>query len=411
MPKKMSEANRKMESGSGKPYAAAWSAQWDPAAGGIPPALFTLAAGLNPGAGNKAWMRRKFEDRQKALFDNVPEIAWIKDRDGRFIAASALFADACGMPHEELIGKTDWDIWPRELAEKYTAQDKKVVDSGRPIRAAVSSNGKNGANRWSEIVRTPVLDHDGAVLGTLGIARDISAHKEAASHLRRVARKVMRAREEEKKKISNLLHDELGSLIMRLDSSLSLMAAELRGKGAACVLGRIKGTKRTVRELAARIRDICFDIRPPAMGVSGLAGAVAELARRVAVCTAVKICCDIRLADEKKIDDLVKIIIYRIVQESLNNAVKHSAAKTVKISAGSSGGRLKLSISDDGKGFDPDSPPALKIEPALGLRIMREEAESVCAVLSVDSIPGFGTVVRGDFPFQPCAGGDASYAD
>ncbi|MBI4350610.1 MAG: ATP-binding protein [Elusimicrobia bacterium] len=225
-----------------------------------------------------------------------------------------------------------------------------------------------------------------------------------SGRLRQAARQVLRAREEEKKRISNFLHDELGSLIMLLNSSLALARREALESGPEAAAARIEEAKKAARELAGALRRICFDIRPPAMEVSGLAGAVSELAARTERCTEVKVRCVLRLDGEKRLDGLAKIMAYRIVQEALNNAVKHSGARSVRIALNCAGGRLKLSVADDGRGFDADDPGFLNRHPALGLRIMREEAESLYASLSVESAPGFGTVVKGVFPPGPGRG-------
>lgn len=373
-----------------------------------------LAAGPQPGLFPRSCVR-SFLNRAGAgrsgrplnggspLFSDVPELAWVKDREGRFISASAAFAGACGLGHRELIGKTDWELWPRKLAARHARRDAKVLSSGLPDRA-VSAAADDGGRR-TEVIRAPLFGRDGRVLGTLGIARDISAHERAAGQLRQVARKVIRAREDEKKRISNFLHDELGSLIMLLNSSLALARQEA-AEGGPAAAARIEEAKKAARELAGTLRRLCFDIRPPAMGVSGLAGAVTELADRTQRCTEVKVRCDLGLSGEKKLDGLVKIMAYRIVQEALNNAVKHSGARSVKIALRCAGGKLKFSVSDDGKGFDADAAGAGDRHPTLGLSIMREEAESMCAALSVESAPGFGTVVKGEFPPGPARGGE-----
>lgn len=335
-------------------------------------------------------------DRQRTIFDNAPEVAWVKDGEGRFVAASPMFAAACGVPQRRLIGRTDWDIWPGEVAARHAAQEKKVVGSAAPDRTVISSEGPDGAAKWTEIVRTPIVGGDGQIIGTLGIARDVSPYKLAASRLRWVSRQVIRAREEEKKKISNLLHDEIGSLIMRLGTALYL-AGEQSGCGGGAGM---KEAKAMVKELASSVRNICFEIRPPALGVLGLAGALAEMIGRFSQCTGASVYSDVRLADDKKIDGLVQIISYRIIQEALNNAVKHSSAKRVRVGAWISAGRLKFSVNDDGKGFDADA-AGEEGGPTLGLRIMREEAESVSGEVAVTSSPGFGTTVSGDFPLRP----------
>ena len=401
MTKKISEDVAGGTGAGGKTVPAVGTAEPGAAAPWRQAALFGLDGGLAAGLarGGKAEERKKLKGREKALFGNVPEVAWVKDREGRFVTASGMFAEACGVSQRDLIGKTDWDIWPRELAERYTAHDKKVIDSGKPESISFSSPGPDGQDRWVEVVNTPIVGEDGRVLGTLGISRDISAYKQAASRLQRVSRQVIMAREEEKKKISNMLHDEVGSLIMRINAALFLVEEELGVRPPGRALTRIREAKATVGDLAAAIRGICFDIRPPSLAVLGLGGAVTELIRRLGLCTETKIDCDTSLLDEKKSEDLVKIIVYRIIQEALNNALKHAAAKTVKVKLSSSGGRLRFSVSDDGKGFDADK-PAGKRRPTLGLRIMREEAESVGAVVAVSSQPGFGTVISGDFPLR-----------
>ena len=96
--------------------------------------------------------------------------------------------------------------------------------------------------------------------------------------------------------------------------------------------------------------------------------------------------------DEKRIDDLGKFIVYRIVQEALNNAVKYSGAAEVRVSVRSSGGRLAFSVSDDGKGFDPAA-TAQDSWRHYGLKTMRERAESVGGSLHIWSEPGGGTRV------------------
>lgn len=365
-------------------------------------ALFGLG-GADTGvlsSGGKAEQRKKLKGREKALFGNVPEVAWVKDRQGRFVTVSGMFAEACGVSQRDMVGKTDWDIWPRELAERYTAHDKKVIDSGQAASISFSSPGPDGLDRWIEVVNTPIVGEDGEVLGTLGISRDVSAYREAASRLQRVSRQVILAREEEKKKISNMLHDEVGSLIMRINAALCLVEEELGDKPPGSALTRIREAKNTVGDMAAAIRCICYDIRPPSLAVLGLGGSVTELVRRLGLCTETRIDCDTEHMDERKGEDLVKIIVYRIIQEALNNALKHAGARTVKVRLASSSGRLRFSVSDDGRGFDENKAAAGKKKPTLGLRIMREEAESVCAEISISSQPGFGTVVSGDFPLR-----------
>jgi len=71
---------------------------------------------------------RKIQRQQRALLDNIPDMAWIKDKQSRFIATNEALARTVGRTPEEMIGKTDFDFVPRELAERYLADDKQVME-------------------------------------------------------------------------------------------------------------------------------------------------------------------------------------------------------------------------------------------------------------------------------------------
>ncbi|MGA3112868.1 MAG: PAS domain S-box protein [Syntrophobacteraceae bacterium] len=119
-----------------------------------------------------------------AILENQPGLVWLKDEEGRFLAVNQAFARSCGMVRpEEVLGKTDLDIWPRELAEKYRNDDKAVMTSGAPIAVEEAINDR-GEMKWFETFKTPVLNEDGQVLGTCGYARDVTERKQAEEALR-----------------------------------------------------------------------------------------------------------------------------------------------------------------------------------------------------------------------------------
>gem|GEM_PF-724816 len=119
------------------------------------------------------------ERQRAALLSNIPDIAWLKDRDGRYIAVNEPYCRACGRPLSEIIGKTDLDIWPRENAERYRAHDAQVLHSGRQIRVEEPLTDHQGRHCWVESIKTPVFDENGQIVGTTGIARDITERKQA----------------------------------------------------------------------------------------------------------------------------------------------------------------------------------------------------------------------------------------
>ena len=132
----------------------------------------------------KTELRRR-ESYQRALIDNFPFLVWLKDTDGRFLAVNAPFVQACGAADAASVeGKTDLDIWPRELALGYQADDRAVMFS-RQKKEVVEQGEDEGRKIWLETYKAPVLDDDGHLLGTVGFSRDVSKRKRAEQELQR----------------------------------------------------------------------------------------------------------------------------------------------------------------------------------------------------------------------------------
>ena len=122
--------------------------------------------------------------RQMAILENIPDIAWLKDADSRFIHVNDPFARSCGVAAEEVIGKTDLDIWPRELATRYRQDDVEVMRTRRRKQVEEPLADKDIGERLIETIKTPVFDSNGRVIGTTGIARDVTERKQAELAIR-----------------------------------------------------------------------------------------------------------------------------------------------------------------------------------------------------------------------------------
>ncbi|CAB3809157.1 Adaptive-response sensory-kinase SasA [Paraburkholderia ultramafica] len=128
--------------------------------------------------------------RMAAILDNIPDLAWVKDTQGRFIAVNRAIAASKGFAGpEEMIGKTDFDFSPPELARTYLRDDAEVMASHVSKRIEEQHINADGSTTWIETIKTALHDGTGRVAGTVGVARDLSERKRAEEEARESERR------------------------------------------------------------------------------------------------------------------------------------------------------------------------------------------------------------------------------
>ena len=135
--------------------------------------------------------------QQKALLDSIPDMAWMKDIEGRFIAVNQPFAQAAGMTPDTIQGKTDIDIWPRDLAIQYRNDDRGVIQEQTIKRIEEPITMQDGSSCWMETIKIPIFNEHHTVIGTCGIARDITERKNAEKERSHMEMQLQHARKME----------------------------------------------------------------------------------------------------------------------------------------------------------------------------------------------------------------------
>jgi len=322
------------------------------------------------------------EEKYRAVVESAGEAICTLNAEGVFLFMNVLGAQRLGSTPDEVVGKTLWDVFPKEFADQEATHAREAITSGKSnLSEAIVPIGDE--MRWYQISMEPLRDHDGEVRSALVFARDVTERKQAEEALKIAHMKLMTARDEERKHLASELHDsvsqKLVALGMRLDN-IALTGAKLPAEqGSELVKAAV-----TCNELIADIKGICHGLYPPALQALGLVSAMKELegyCQSAGLTAAIH--CNPVIA-RARFGPEVEIALFRIVQEAVNNAIRHSHGGNIDIDLMFAGGQLVLAIVDDGGGFDMQAVEGK----GLGLSSMRDRARAVGARLTIASEPG-----------------------
>jgi signal transduction histidine kinase len=204
-------------------------------------------------------------------------------------------------------------------------------------------------------------------------------------------RRSLAAAEAERRRWARELHDDTLQAMAGLKVLLS-SAARLDDMEA--MRAAMLSATEQLGDHITGLRSLIAELRPPALDQLGLAPALASLAQRTATANGIEIRADVRLPDDRRLDPEIETTVYRVVQESLTNVVKHARASWVDLAVRCEGDRIDVSVSDDGVGFDLDAAAA----GGFGLTGMRERVELAGGELHVVARPEAGTRVHARLP-------------
>ena len=362
---------------------------------------------------------RKVEDelqRERAflrqVIDATPSLIFVKDREGRFLLGNAALASSCGTTVAKLVGRSDADFrrTPDQIAH-FQNIDHEVMASGRTLQIPEEEiTQADGRVRWFSTGKVPLFNADGTCDKVLGVATDITeqriAQKKLEQHVAErtaelvAANEKLKAQMDERNRLENaLLHvseqeqRRLGQdLHDGLCQSLSGLAFMARSLTKTLEAQHLEGPAAEAAHLAALIhqsleqsRNIAKGLHPVVMDAEGLVSALHELAARS---SSGGITCRLRCEHMVPIaDTVVALHLYRIAQEAVTNALKHSGARTITLSLKLRQDMLTLSVADDGCGL----PDVIHANEGMGLRLMKYRADVIGADFSIGRRKNRGT--------------------
>ena len=342
---------------------------------------------------------RESEERYRELFENARDAMYVHDLQGTYISINHAAEKLSGYTREEIVGHNFAEFVASEhinnvrnrfcgkLAQRgeTTYEVEVIAKDGRRVPVEVSSR---------------AIYENGVMVGVQGTARDITERKLAQDALQMFSRQLIEAQEEERRRIARELHDQIGQVLTAVKMNLHTVQRVCNGAEAG---PHIKDNIEAVDEALRLVRDLSVDLRPPLLDDLGLVTALHWYVDRYAKRTglAAKVFVDLKDPNERFSREL-ETACFRIAQEALTNVVRHARARCVTLRLVKDDKLLRLSVKDDGAGFDPAALQRRAPRAAtLGLLGMRERAHAAGGEVEIESKISKGTEIRLKLPLVP----------
>lgn len=370
------------------------------------------------------------EAKLHAILDNSPIGIWLVGVDGRYRFVNQTFCKALGVTEAQFLSRQPADVLGVAVSDRFMKSDHECLASRVPCLSRETLVFADGRPHLLEITKVRLLDNDDKVSGVIGIMIDITEASALQKALQRsrdelemrvdertrdlaatafkleqeiqarkqLERSILEISEEEQARIGRELHDDLGQLLTGAAYLAGALASSLARTDheSSRQAGEIK---KVVQDAIKRTRYISHGLIPFNIASQGLKQGLEQLAHDVATLSGIP--CEIVFSGNTEIGDfMIATHLYRIAQEAINNAVKHSSASKLHMELGANADEIRLLIADDGVGLPEQLHGA---DTGVGLMNMKYRAQIIGATIALEAGKGRGTRVTLALPLRPHA--------
>jgi two-component system CheB/CheR fusion protein len=334
--------------------------------------------------------RKEAQERFRLVFETSSEAAFFAWPDGRIESANAEALRLFGYTLDEVrtLGRAGvMDVSDPRLGP---ALEQRARTGS--FRGELRCQRKDGSLFPAEVVSTIFHDSNGEVRSS-SMFRDITERIEGEKRLKALSKNLVEVQEKARRHLASELHDRTSANLAAIVINMDVAWMSLQAREWQVVAERMGDNRALVEDTSASIREICAELRPPALDYAGLIPAIESYANLFTHRTGIAIQIN-NTGHEEKLTPEIKSNLFRIVQEALTNVAKHAAASMINIELALDGPLLRLSVADDGSGFEL----ARLDSHGLGIINMREMAEFSGGSFYLASTPGGGTRISVELP-------------
>jgi PAS domain S-box-containing protein len=331
---------------------------------------------------------RSREELLSVFVKNVPAAVAMLDRDMHYLQVSDRWCTDYLPGREQILGLSHYELFP-DMPERWKEFHRRALQ-GETLRADEDRWEGQGRTHWARWEVRPWKTSEGAVGGILILAEDITRRKQMEDALSDLSRKLIESQEQERARIGRELHDDINQRLALLAVELSQLQDD-----PSEIQSRVQELVKRVSEISNDVQALSHNLHASKLEylgvVAGIRGWCREFSERQ----------KIEIAFESAVTSVlppeIGLTLFRVLQEALHNAIKHSKVKRIEVQLREDAGELHLVISDSGRGFDVE---AASQGTGLGLSSMRERVRLVNGTIAIESKPMAGTTIHVRVPLD-----------
>ena len=359
-------------------------------------ALDAIAFGINSMVGEVAWAAERerhtleeqaaelqaaagqAEARTSAMVRAIPDLMFVLLRDGTFVDYHARDPNLLFVPPREFLGRNVREILPPTVADMIVDAMGRAGRSDDPIVVEYELPMDEKRLFEARIVRVNAER-------LLTIVRDITDARRASTRIHDLAQQLITSQETERRRIARELHDDISQRIALLNIEVDTLAMTAT---ATSLRARLQTLSAHLGDVARAVYDLSHELHPVKLQTLNLGEAIQSLCEEARQ-RSLHVAFVQQGLLPLQVDPQLSLTLYRIVQEALQNVVRHGQTHEAQVTLSFHGDHLALDIVDAGAGFDPN-----RRSPGLGLISIEERVALLKGDLAIDAAPGQGTRIR-----------------
>lgn len=328
-----------------------------------------------------------------AIVDSSDDAIIGKTLDGTIITFNHGAEQMYGYKSEEMVGRSIYEIVPEDRKDELRMILERLARGERIEHLETLRMRRDGGLVEMELTVSPIVDTNGKIIGASAIGRDITRRKELERSLHQLSIRILRAQDEERRRIAREIHD---TTVQKL-ALLSMNLAQLKSPAnPAKSPAMIQNSQELASECVQELRTLSYVLHPPMLDELGLASALKIYVEGIGQRSGVKITTEFE-PDIPRLEPEVEMALFRVAQESVSNVLRHSGSKTATIRLKNHQG-IELSVADEGTGIVRKAKASeLPVTVGVGIAGMNERISQLGGKLTIDSSPK-GTTVTARVP-------------